>query len=81
MFGFSAERPIFARLLSHLGPPPPPPRRHFSKSWDYDAQHGAVARLGRLGLGAGNHASRAGDVLTAALGRPDAAEGNSPSEA
>jgi hypothetical protein len=80
MFGFSAERPVFARLLSRLGPPPPPPRRHFSKSWDYDTQHEAAARFGWLGLG-GNHASSVGDVLAAGLDRLNTAEGNSPSEA
>jgi hypothetical protein len=52
MFGFSAERPMFSWLLSHLGPPPPPPRRHFSKTWDSDPQHWVAARLPRLGLGA-----------------------------
>jgi hypothetical protein len=58
MFGFSAERPMFAWLLSRLGPPPPPPGRHFSKSWDYDARHGVTARLGHLGLGIENGAKR-----------------------
>jgi hypothetical protein len=58
MFGSSADRSMFAWLLSRLGPPPPPPRRHFSKSWDYDAQHGATARLGWLGLGIENEPSR-----------------------
>ena len=50
MFGFSAERPMFSWLLSHLGPPPPPPRRHFSKTWDSDPQHWTASRLPRLGL-------------------------------
>ena len=52
MFGFSAERPLFSWLLSHLGPPPPPPRRHFSKTWDGDPQYWVASRLPRLGLSA-----------------------------
>jgi hypothetical protein len=52
MFGFSAERPMFSWLLSHLGPPPPPPRRYFSRSWDYDPEHWAAARLPWPGPGA-----------------------------
>jgi hypothetical protein len=76
MFGFSAERPMFAWLLSRLGPPPPPPRRYFSKSWDHDAQHPATAWLG---LGAENCASGADRVLPAGLGGLDTTAGNSPS--
>lgn len=53
MFGFSADRPMFSRLLSRIGPPPPPPRRHFSKSWDHDIQYWADVRLGRVGSEAG----------------------------
>jgi hypothetical protein len=52
MFGLSAERPVFSRLLSHLGPPPPAPRRHFSRSWDRGTKHWAGSRLSWLGLSA-----------------------------
>ena len=66
MFGFSAERPMFSWLLSHLGPPPPPPRRHFSKSWDCDPQHWAASRLSPLGL---SSQSRDGQVRNDPSGR------------
>ena len=68
MFGLSTERPMFARLLSRLGPPPPPPRRYFSKSWDYDARHWPAARLGRYGLDAGACAFSVGEALAADAG-------------
>ena len=55
MFGFSAERPVLSWLLRRLGPPPPPPRRHFSKSWDYVAQHQAVPHPRRGDLGPEKH--------------------------
>jgi len=42
------KRPMFSWLWRYLGPPPPPPKRHFSRSWNYEAQHGAVpGRAGR----------------------------------
>ncbi len=49
MFRSSPRRPLFSWLLRRLGPPPPPPRGHFSKSWNYDAQHRAPS--GREGAG------------------------------
>jgi hypothetical protein len=79
MFGFSAERPVFSWLLSRLGPPPPPPRRHFSKSWDGDAQHRVASRLGRPGRGAGTYASGAGEAFAADVDGLDATGSNGPS--